>query len=88
MTFNIPGVVLQIPNPHVIALKTSPWTDVLSLLGGDGEDIMSKLLIDCGVFSCVDEEKAAYRQISGMLFVHDCFESMAEIFTMNRYPFI
>uniref|UniRef100_A0A093VGH0 Telomerase reverse transcriptase n=1 Tax=Talaromyces marneffei PM1 TaxID=1077442 RepID=A0A093VGH0_TALMA len=58
-------MVSQMPNPHVIALKTSPWTDVLSLLGGDGEDIMGKLLIDCGVFSCVDEEKAAYRQISG-----------------------
>lgn len=66
MTFNIPGVVLHIPNPHVIAFKTSPWTNVLSLLGGDGENIMSKLLIDCGVFSCVDEQKAAYRQISGM----------------------
>ncbi|PCH03091.1 Reverse transcriptase [Penicillium occitanis (nom. inval.)] len=65
MTFNIPGVVLQIPNPHVIALKTRPWTDVLSLLGGDGEDIMGKLLIDCGVFSCIDEEKASYSQISG-----------------------
>ncbi|EEA24977.1 Telomerase reverse transcriptase [Talaromyces marneffei ATCC 18224] len=65
LTSNIPGMVSQMPNPHVIALKTSPWTDVLSLLGGDGEDIMGKLLIDCGVFSCVDEEKAAYRQISG-----------------------
>jgi telomerase reverse transcriptase len=69
MTFNIPGVVLQIPNPHVITLKTSPWTDVLSLLGGDGEDIMAKLLIDCGVFSCIDEEKASYSQLSGMHFL-------------------
>ncbi|EED18804.1 telomerase reverse transcriptase, putative [Talaromyces stipitatus ATCC 10500] len=65
MSFNIPGLVSQFHNPHVTALKMSPWTDVLSLLGGNGEDIMSKLLIDCGVFSCVDEEKASYRQISG-----------------------
>lgn len=66
---NIPGVVSQFSNPHVIALKSSPWTDVLGLLGGNGEDIVSKVLIDCGVFSCVDEEKATYRQISGMHFL-------------------
>ncbi|OKL61688.1 hypothetical protein UA08_02399 [Talaromyces atroroseus] len=65
MTFNIPGVTLRFPNPKVTALKSSPWTDILTLLGSNGEDIMSKLLLDCGIFSCVNEGKAAFHQISG-----------------------
>jgi telomerase reverse transcriptase len=65
MAFNLPGVSLRFPNPQVTALKSSPWTDVLTLLGIHGEDIMSKLLLDCGIFSCVNEGKAAYHQISG-----------------------
>lgn len=79
LAFNIPGVVMHVPNPHVMALKTSPWTDVLSLLGVNGEDIMSKLLIDCGVFSCIDYEKAIYRQISGTYFPGTFFKQILNI---------
>lgn len=72
MAYNIPGVELRIPNPQVAALRTSPWTDILTLLGSNGEDIMSKLLLDCGVFSCVDEDKGTFHQISGLYIIRSC----------------
>ncbi|KAH8703330.1 hypothetical protein BGW36DRAFT_85569 [Talaromyces proteolyticus] len=66
MEFNIPGLVSQFPNHHVAALKKAPWTDLLGLLGVSGDDIMIRLLLDCAIFSCVDENKSAFYQISGM----------------------
>jgi telomerase reverse transcriptase len=66
LDFNIPGLVPQFPNNHVVALKKAPWTDLLSLLGVNGDDIMIGLLLDCGIFRCIDERKSAFHQISGM----------------------
>ncbi|CRG91151.1 telomerase reverse transcriptase [Talaromyces islandicus] len=66
MDFNVPGLVPQFPNHHVAALKKAPWTDLLGLLGVNGDDIMIGLLLDCGIFCCVDEGKSAFHQISGV----------------------
>jgi telomerase reverse transcriptase len=66
MDINIPGLVSQFPNHHVATLKKAPWTDLLGLLGANGDEIMIGLLLDCGIFYCLDERKSAFYQISGM----------------------
>jgi telomerase reverse transcriptase len=66
LAYNIPGVVSRFPNHHATTLKQAPWTDVLGLLGLNGDDIMIRLLLDCGVFPCIDQKKATFYQLSGM----------------------
>lgn len=67
MANNIPGVEAKFPNPQVATLKQAPWTSLLGLLGKDGDDIMIRLLLDCGIFTCVDSQRSVYHQLSGML---------------------
>jgi telomerase reverse transcriptase len=62
----IPGVAIQFPNRNVQALKQAPWTDVLGLLGQNGDEIMIHLLLDCGIFVPLDAGKGIYYQLSGM----------------------
>lgn len=65
---NIPGIVVQFPNKNVQTLQRVPWTDVLDLLGRNGEEIMTRLLLDCAIFPCVDDRKGVFYQLSGMSF--------------------
>lgn len=75
---NIPGIMVQYPNKNVQTLQQAPWTDVLELLGSNGEEIMLKLLLDCGIFPCIDHRKGIFYQLSGRLFLllflcdHNC----------------
>ncbi|GFF73759.1 telomerase reverse transcriptase [Aspergillus udagawae] len=62
---SIPGLVVRYPNRNVETLKQAPWTNVLALLGGNGDEIMLKLLLDCGIFTAIDHRKGIYYQISG-----------------------
>lgn len=64
-TSTIPGLVVRYPNRNVETLKHAPWTNVLALLGGNGEEIMLRLLLDCGIFTAIDHRKGIYYQISG-----------------------
>lgn len=64
---NIPGIVVQFPNKSVQTLQRVPWTDVLDLLGRNGEEIMLKLLLDCAIFPCIDDRKGVFYQLSGKL---------------------
>lgn len=34
-------------------------------MGQNGEETMLRLLLDCGIFSCMDNEKGAFYQLSG-----------------------
>ncbi|KAL4968064.1 telomerase reverse transcriptase [Aspergillus stella-maris] len=63
---SIPNAEARYPNKNVEMLKQSLWTEVLALLGNNGDDIMLKLLFDCGIFTAVDAKKSIYCQISGM----------------------
>lgn len=63
---NIPGIVSQFPNQNVQVLKDCAWTEVLDLLGSNGEEIMMQLLFDCGVFAAINARKGIYYQLSGM----------------------
>ncbi|RMZ38088.1 telomerase reverse transcriptase [Aspergillus flavus] len=60
------GIVARFPNKNVQSLKRAPWTDILGLLGSSGEDIMTSLLFDCGVFTAIDCRKGIYYQLSGI----------------------
>lgn len=64
---NIPGLVAQFPNHNVRTLKDAPWTEVLGLLGAHGDEIMMRLLFDCGIFAPIDARKGIYYQLSGMI---------------------
>ncbi|KAF7169450.1 hypothetical protein CNMCM5623_002159 [Aspergillus felis] len=63
---SIPGLVVRYPNRNVETLKQAPWTNVLALLGSNGDEIMLKLLLDCGIFTAIDHRKGIYYQISGL----------------------
>lgn len=63
---NIPGLVAQFPNHNVRTLKNAPWADVLGLLGEHGDEIMMRLLFDCGIFCPIDAKKGMFYQLSGM----------------------
>jgi telomerase reverse transcriptase len=63
---SILGLVAQFPNKNVRTLKESPWTDVLGLLGENGDEIMMRLLFDCGIFAPVNVRRGIYYQLSGM----------------------
>ena len=61
----IPGIVSHYPNANVHALKGSSWTEILGLLGKEGDRIMLDLVLDCGIFMAGDEGLGNYYQLSG-----------------------
>ncbi|KIW17443.1 hypothetical protein PV08_04637 [Exophiala spinifera] len=61
----LPGIVRHHPNDNISALTSSPWTDILPLLGNDAEAIISSLLLDCGVFTRLSRGNGNYYQLSG-----------------------
>ncbi|KAJ5938171.1 hypothetical protein N7454_004513 [Penicillium verhagenii] len=63
----IPGIVVQFHNENVAILQQSPWTEVLDLLGGNGDEIMLRLLFDCGIFAPIDASRAIYSQLSDLV---------------------
>ncbi|KAJ5358817.1 uncharacterized protein N7496_011230 [Penicillium cataractarum] len=63
---SILGLVAQFPNKNVRTLKESPWSDVLGLLGENGDEIMMRLLFDCGIFAPVNVQRGVYYQMSGL----------------------
>lgn len=73
---SIPGYVEVFPNRNAQALKQAPWTDVLDLLGCNGEEIMLRLLLNCGIFTAVDCRKGVYYQVSGKLRLSCCPDIM------------
>ena len=49
----IPGITSTYPNSHVTSMKTSPWPEILALMGKQGEKVMVDLILDCGTFLSV-----------------------------------
>lgn len=76
---SIPGIVSQFPNQNVRVLKEGAWAEVLGLLGSNGEEIMLRLLFDCGLFAAIDARKGIYYQLSGM-FCQDAERNLALVF--------
>ncbi|PBP24578.1 Telomerase reverse transcriptase [Diplocarpon rosae] len=62
----IPGVVSTYPNSHVTSMKAHPWTQVLILMGREGERAMIDLILDCGVFLAVESGQGTFHQLSGI----------------------
>ncbi|KAL8655691.1 MAG: hypothetical protein Q9226_002939 [Calogaya cf. arnoldii] len=79
----IPGIALHYPNSHVGTLKSKSWSDILNLLGKDGEQIMLDLLIDCAVYAGVENGQGNFYQLSGVPLTE-----LQPIPTnvLNRYP--
>ncbi|KAJ6145523.1 Telomere reverse transcriptase [Penicillium chermesinum] len=63
---SIPGIVVRFPNQNVRILKEAPWTEILGYLGQNGDEIMLRLLFDCGIFAPIDAKKGVYYQLSGL----------------------
>ncbi|KAH6671184.1 hypothetical protein B0J14DRAFT_89832 [Halenospora varia] len=64
-TSGIPGVVATHPNHHIATMKAPPWSQVLNLLGKEGEKLMIDLILDCGIFIEVGKGCGIYHQLSG-----------------------
>ncbi|KAL9002381.1 MAG: hypothetical protein Q9188_004680 [Gyalolechia gomerana] len=62
----IPGLVLHYPNSHVGTLKSRLWSDLLNLLGKDGEQIMLETILECAIYAPVESGKGNYYQLSGV----------------------
>ncbi|KAG8525371.1 uncharacterized protein KY384_009015 [Bacidia gigantensis] len=61
---SIPGVAAHYPNSNVHAFKGAVWSQILALLGKDGEGIMLDLLLSCGIFSSISQAHSTFYQIS------------------------
>ena len=71
----IPGIVSYYPNSNVNALKGSCWTEVLALLGKEGDRILLDLFLDCAIFVEGGEGQGNYYQLSGRaagVLLHEC----------------
>ena len=62
----IPGIVSYYPNSNVSALKGSSWSDLLALLGEEGNHLLLDLLLDYDIFVNGEEGQGNYYQLSGM----------------------
>lgn len=83
----IPGIFQYFPNTSVGALKDTPWTQVLALLGQSGERVMIDLLVDCSIYLEVQSGYRNYFQLSGMdeFIVHYQWSSHTNL---NRSAFV
>ncbi|OAA73491.1 Telomerase ribonucleoprotein complex - RNA-binding domain protein [Cordyceps fumosorosea ARSEF 2679] len=61
----IPGVFSRYPNDQVTSLKSSPWPQLLALLGQSGEKTMINMLVDCSMFVAIKPGLNNFYQISG-----------------------
>jgi telomerase reverse transcriptase len=61
----VPGIGQVHPNDNLSLLKSAPWQMIFAVLGADGHSIFSGLLLDCGLFSSLDDRAANYYQVSG-----------------------
>jgi len=61
----IPGLVSHYPNGNVDALKDGAWSELLGLLGKEGDRIMLDLILECGIFVAVDGGRGNVYQLSG-----------------------
>ncbi|RDW68574.1 hypothetical protein BP5796_09231 [Coleophoma crateriformis] len=66
LTSNIPGLVSTHLNANVTALKSSPWPQILTLMGREGEGAMIDLILDCGIFVVLESGHGTYHQLSGI----------------------
>lgn len=62
---SIGGLSAVFPNQYVELVKSSPWPEVLKLLGRGGDLLMIDLLVDCALFRRVECGRGNYYQISG-----------------------
>ena len=46
-------------------MKEAPWTQVLTIMGQEGERAMIDLILDCGVYVNVESGRGTYHQLSG-----------------------
>ena len=61
----IQGITSQYPNSLVTTLRGGLWSDVLSLMGKQGDRIMLDLLLECGLFASVHAGRDNLYQLSG-----------------------
>ena len=72
----IPGIVSYYPNSNVSTVKGSSWTEVLALLGKEGDHILLELFLDCGIFMEGDEGQNNYYQLSGKGYLGSSYMSV------------
>lgn len=61
----IPGVVSRYPNENVSTMKNAAWTDILGILGKEGDEIMLSVIVDCSLFAAIDGGRQNHYQLSG-----------------------
>ena len=61
----IPGLIYHFPNNHVNILKGPGWTELLGLLGKEGERLMLDLIMDNDIFVAAKAGLGNYYQLSG-----------------------
>lgn len=62
----IPGLVSRYPNNNVTLMKDANWTEVLGLLGKEGDEIILDLVLELAMFAEVARGQSNYYQLSGM----------------------
>lgn len=65
---SIDGLYTLYFNERVANIKTTPWPQLLHLLGKSGVSMMINLLLDCSIFLPVAAGQQNYYQLSGKKF--------------------
>lgn len=88
---SIPGIISTHENCHVTIIKSSPWPQVLTLMGKEGEKTMVDLILDCGIFLPVEDAYGTFHQLSGKAkhrnYGHQLMREQGILWaTFQRYP--
>lgn len=61
----IPGLVSYYPNSNISTLKSAGWSDILRLLGKEGDRVMLDMILGCGIFVAINGARGNFYQLSG-----------------------
>ncbi|GAB7337712.1 hypothetical protein MBLNU457_g2995t1 [Dothideomycetes sp. NU457] len=61
----IPGLVTAHPNQYFEKLKTTPWTQLSTILGKNGDKILIRLFQECGIYVPLSATNGSLNQVSG-----------------------
>ena len=62
----ITGLTSHYPNNNVTIMKGALWNNVLEMLGKDGEQVMLKMMVHCGIFTRVENGQGNLYQSCGI----------------------
>ena len=80
---SLPGLVQRRANQSIEVLKQATWSEVLNLIGGDGELILSNIFMNYSVFVAGQNDSSYIQQLTGSPF-HDICLNISKTNTTHK----